>query len=231
MSEIEVSKWLRIFLANRLIALGWALKGACRPCAHQLFTTARWLVPEAQRFLVQRTGSHNRNRQIIEWLLSRIQPRVVGGFLIVLALVGLLDLAMRTTATDTQPLVENAAFRHEPQTPSESKILSISKSSEPMQGFVTGSLPEAQIAPVPLPPRKPGRVYKNPEWKRSKGKPGHSKKNGSAKKSAAEAGALALSCLQSRRRRLRRRSDCRRCGISHRSVGAVRLISWGWLWD
>jgi len=170
-SDIEVSRRrLRIFLANRAIALGWALKGSCKPCAHWLFTTARWLVPEAQRFLVQRTGSHNRNRRIFDWLLTRIQPRVVGGFLIMLAFVGSLDLAMRTTATDTQPLVENSAFRHEPQIPSESKIVSMSKSSEPMQGFVleTASLSGAQIAPVPLPLRKPEGVYKVPNGKGAK---------------------------------------------------------------
>jgi hypothetical protein len=170
-SDIEVSRRrLRIFLANRAIALGWALKGSCKPCAHRLFTTARWLVPEAQRFLVHCTGSHNRTRRIFEWLLSRIQPRVVGGFLIVLAFVGLLDLAMRTTAMDTQPLVENSAFRHEPQIPSESKIVSVRKSSELMQGFVleTASLSGAQIAPVPLPLRKPERVYKVPNGKGAK---------------------------------------------------------------
>src|SRR5262249_61632610 len=98
MSEIEVSKRLRIFLANRLIALGWALKGACKPCVQRLFITARWLVPEAERFLVQRTGSYDRNRRIIEWLFSSIQPRVVGGFLLVVALGGLLDRASPTNA-------------------------------------------------------------------------------------------------------------------------------------
>jgi hypothetical protein len=173
-SDIEVSRRrLRIFLADRAIALGWALKGSCKPCAHRLFTTARWLVPEAQRFLLRRIGSPNRNRRIFEFavhlgrLLTLIQPRVVGGFLIVLAFVGSLDLAMRTTATDTQPLVENSAFRHEPQIPSESKIVSVSKSSEPMQGFVleTASLPGAQTAPVPLPLRNPERVYKVPNGK------------------------------------------------------------------
>jgi hypothetical protein len=61
-----LSQRLRIFLANRAIALGWALKGACKPCAHRLFTAARWLVPEAQRYLVHRTGSHNRNRRDFE---------------------------------------------------------------------------------------------------------------------------------------------------------------------
>jgi len=56
-SDIEVSRRrLRIFLATRAIALGWALKGFCKPCAHRLLTTARWLVPEAQRFLLRRIG-------------------------------------------------------------------------------------------------------------------------------------------------------------------------------
>ena len=177
-SDIEVSRRRRrIFLANRAIALGWALKDSCMPCANRLFTTARWLVPEAQRFLLHRTGSHNRRIFVfavhLGGLLSRIQPRVVAGFLIVLAFVGSLDLAMRTTATDTQPLVENSAFRGEPQIPSESKIVSVSKSSEPMQGFVseTASLSGAQIAPVPLPLRKPERVYKVPNEKGAKANP------------------------------------------------------------
>src|SRR4051794_11030860 len=78
-SYTEVSRRrLRIFLANRAIALGWALKGSCRPCSHQLFTTARWLVPEAQGFLVDRTGSHNRNRLIFEFAvhLGRLLGRI-----------------------------------------------------------------------------------------------------------------------------------------------------------
>ena len=162
-SGIEASRRFRLFLANRLIALGWALKGSCKPCAHRLFTTARWLVPEAQRFLIQRTVSHNRNRRTLEWLLGRIQPRVVGGLLIVLAFVGLLDLAMRATATDTHSPIENSSFQHEPLIPSESK-------TEPMQGFEseTASLPRAQIAPVPLPLRKPEGVYKVPNGKGAK---------------------------------------------------------------
>ena len=162
MSEIDASRRLRIFLANRALALGWALKGACKPCAHRLFTTARWLVPEAQRFLVQRPSSHNRNQRFFEWLLSCIQLRIVTGFLIVLALVGALDFAMRTTITVTQPRVESSAFRQEPQIPSESNIASVSKSSEPMQDLVleTGSLSEEHFAPGPLPQRKPRRAYK-----------------------------------------------------------------------
>jgi hypothetical protein len=95
----------------------------------------------------------------------------VGGFLIVLAFVGSLDLAMRTTATHIKPSVQNSAFRDEPQIPSESKIFS--KSSEPMQGLAleTASLSGAQIAPVPLPTRKPERVYKVPNGKGAKANP------------------------------------------------------------
>jgi hypothetical protein len=171
---------LRIFLANQAIALGWALKGSCKPCANRLFTTARWLVPEAQRLLVHRTGSYNRNQRIFGFagnlgtLLSHIQPLGVGaGFLIVLVFLGSLDLVMRATATGTQPLVENSAFRHEPQIPSESKILSVSKSSDAMQEFVseTTSISGAQIEPVPLPLRKPERVYKVPNGKGAKANP------------------------------------------------------------
>jgi hypothetical protein len=148
---IEVSRRLRLFLANRLIALGWGLKGSCKPCAHRLFTTARWLVPEAQRFLIQRTVLPNRNRRTL------------------LAFLGSLDLATRTRAIDTQPLVENSAIPDEPQIPSESKI--VSKFPEPMQEFVseTASLPRTQIAPVPLPLRKPQVVYKVPNGKGAKG--------------------------------------------------------------
>jgi hypothetical protein len=169
-SEIEVSRRrLRIFLANRLIALGWALKGSCKPCAYRLFTTARWLVPEVQRFLVLRAGSHNRNRRIFELAVAlctllRIQPRVVAGCLIVLVLLGSLNLAMGTTTRDAQPIVENSAFRDEPQIQPERMISGVSNSPEPVQESVseTASLPRAQIAPVPLPDRKPERVYKVP---------------------------------------------------------------------
>jgi hypothetical protein len=162
--SIEVSRRLRLFLANRLIALGWGLKGSCKPCAHQLFTTARWLVPEAQRFLIQRTVSHNRNRRTLEFavalrtLLNSIPSRVVAGLLIVLAFLGSLDLATRTRAINTQPLVENSAISREPQI---------------SQEFVseTASLPRAQIAPVPLPLKKPAVIYKVPNGKGAKGIP------------------------------------------------------------
>ncbi len=166
-SDIDVSRRrLRIFVANQAIALGWALKGCCKPCAHRLFTIARWLVPEVQRFLLHRTGSHNRNRRIFEFAvdlgtrLSRTHPgRVLGGFVIVVLFLGSLDLAMRATATQTQPLEENSAFQHESGTSSGSKVVSVSKSSQVMQGFVleTGSL---SGRPIPLPRRKPERVSK-----------------------------------------------------------------------
>lgn len=170
-SDIEVSRRrLRIFLANRAIALGWALKGSCKVCAHRLFTTARWLVPEAQRFLVHRTGSHDRNRRIVEFavdlgtLLSRIQPLgVAAGFLIVLVLLGSLHLATRATAIGTQPLVGNSAFQHESQIASGNKVSSVSKfSEEPAPASGT------QSETVPLPTRKPEGVYKVPNGKGAK---------------------------------------------------------------
>jgi hypothetical protein len=70
---------------------------------------------------------------------------------------------MRATATDTNSPIENSSFQHEPLIPSESK-------TEPMQGFgsETASLPRAQIAPVPLPLRKPEGVYKVPNGKGAK---------------------------------------------------------------
>ena len=71
----EVSRWIRIFLANRAIALGWASK-ARGSRAHRLFTTARLLVPEAKRFLLHHTGSQNRNFEFAVDLtrLSRTPP-------------------------------------------------------------------------------------------------------------------------------------------------------------
>jgi hypothetical protein len=80
---------------------------------------------------------------------------------------------MRVTATGTKPLKENSASQHESRTPSESQVISVSKSSEAMQGFVleTGSISPAEIAPVPLPQRKPTRVYKAPNGKGAKANP------------------------------------------------------------
>jgi len=160
MSEIEVSRRLRILLANRVLALGWALKGACKPCARRLFATARWLVPEAQRFLLQRISAKNRNQLLFEWLLSRIHPRIVAGLLIVLAFWGALNFALRTTATETAPLVDSSAYPQESQASPEG-IVSVSKSSPTQDSALeTGSISAAQIAPVPLPVRKPARVSK-----------------------------------------------------------------------
>jgi len=167
MSDIERSRRrLRLFLANRAIALAWALKGSCKPCAHWLFTTARWLVPEAQRFLVDRIFECTAD---LSSGLSPLKLFVGVVLLVVLGFVGLLDLAMQTTAIATRPAVEASALGDEPQISSESAIFSVSKSPEPMQGFVseTGSLPRAQIAPVPLPMRKPERAYKVPNGKES----------------------------------------------------------------
>jgi hypothetical protein len=167
---LQVRRQLRVFLANRAIALGWVLKDLCKPFAHRLFTAARWLAPEARRFLVHRTGWRHSHRRIFEFTtdyshLSRL--RLVVSFLIVLAFVVLLDFAMRSTATDTQPVLEASAIGFESQIPSQRAALSVSKS--PMQGFVseTGSLPRAQIAPVPLPMKKPKLVYKDPNGKKA----------------------------------------------------------------
>jgi hypothetical protein len=94
-----VQRRFRTFLANLAVASGWALKRSCKGCAHRLFTTARWLVPEAQRFLVLRTGSRDHHGRISKFeadsssLLSQTVPlKVVAGALIVLALVGSLEL-------------------------------------------------------------------------------------------------------------------------------------------
>ena len=175
LTDIDISRRrLRIFLANRAIALGWALKGCCKPCAHRLFTTARWLVPEAQRYLVHRTGSHNRNRRIFEFavdlgaLFGRIQPLwVMGGFVIVLVLLGSLNLVLLPPTADTQPIV--SAFQQKPQIRSE--ILSASKPSAAAFVLETGSISGAQIAPVPLPSRKPERISKVLNGKAAKANP------------------------------------------------------------
>jgi hypothetical protein len=178
MSGVEVSRRLRIFLANPAIASGWALKGACKPCAHGLFTTARWLVPEAQRFFVQRLSGPNRNQMSFEWLRSRMQLRIVAGLLVVLAFWGALNFALRISATDTQALVDRSASQQEPPGSPES----VSKSS-PTQGsiFETGSISAAQTAPVPLPERKPARVSKVANRKGAAAIPATQKRTASAK--------------------------------------------------
>jgi hypothetical protein len=82
-------------------------------------------------------------------------PRhVVASFLIVAGLIGALDLAMRPTATETIPITKASVSQHQPQLPSDNHTVSVSKSSDFSE---TGSL---SAAPVPLPERKPQRVYK-----------------------------------------------------------------------
>ena len=109
MQRIGVSgHQFRIFLANEAIALGWALRGSCNACAHRLVACARWLVPEAQRFLVHRTGSHSS-------LLHRRQPlRVVAGLLIVLVLLGSLDFVTRATVRRSPELAQGPIFEPVP---------------------------------------------------------------------------------------------------------------------
>ena len=144
----QVLRRFRVFLANLAIALGWALKRSCKGCAHRLFTTARWLVPEAQRFLVHRSGDNHHWR--ISILLGHEQSRrVAAGFLIVLVLLRSLDLATRATAISTQPALGRSAFQYG----------SLGKSSETMQEFSSRPAPVSatQSERVPLPTRKPQR--------------------------------------------------------------------------
>ena len=134
---------------------------------------ARWLVPQAKRFFIRRIGSHNQNQRTIELavylgtLIRRIPPGVVAGFLIVAGFVGALDLVMQTTATETRPLVENFAFRHEPQDSriSVRELSDVSETASVSEVSEAASVSEAQAAAVPLPERKPERVYKVPSGK------------------------------------------------------------------
>jgi hypothetical protein len=129
---------LRIFLANRAIALGWALKGSCKAGAYRLVATARWLAPEAERFLVLRTSSHNHHRRILRLAdlgTLHVQPlRVAAGGLIVLVLLGSLDPAKRATAITSQL-----------------KLSEPTRQLAPVSGM--------QIEIVPLPTRKPQNAY------------------------------------------------------------------------
>ena len=146
--NIEASgRQLRIFLANQAIALGWVLRGSCKACAHRLFACARWLVPEAKRFFVHRTGSHNQYRRVLKFapdlssLLHRIQSlRIAAGLLIVLVLLGSLDLVTRATVRKSPELAQGSIF-------------------EPVS--VSGT----QLEAVPLPTRKPPVAYKIPKKK------------------------------------------------------------------
>ena len=146
--RIEVTgRRSRIFLAHRAIALGWALKGSCKVCANRLFAIAGWLVPETQRFLVLRTGSHEHPRRIMKFaadvrtLLSPIVPlKVVAGALIVLALLGSLELVTRATAITTRPFGGDSAFQ-------------LGSQIEPAPAG------EMQSEVIPLPTRKPQSAY------------------------------------------------------------------------
>jgi hypothetical protein len=89
-------------------------------------------------------------------LLRRVPLHVVLSFLIVAGLIGALDLAMRPTATETIPLTKASVSQHEPELPSDKNTVSVGKSSDVSE---TGSL---SAALVPLPERKPQRVYKGP---------------------------------------------------------------------
>ena len=94
-----------------------------------LFNMARWLVPEAQRFFVQRLGAHDRNQLSFDWLRSLIQPRVVAGLLVALAFWGALNFALRTTTNDSQLLLDNFAFQQGSEASPKGNVISVSKSS------------------------------------------------------------------------------------------------------
>jgi hypothetical protein len=161
MSDIEVSKRIRILLANFALFFGWALKGACKPCAHRLFIAARWLVPEAQRFLLRRFSTQDRNRLSLKWLLALTQPRILAGFVVALAFWAALNFALRTTADDAQLPVDAGALQQASQASSKGNVVNVSKSLlSPDPVLETGSISAAQIATVPLPTRKPTRVRK-----------------------------------------------------------------------
>ena len=49
-----VGNRLRVFTANRLIDVAWALRWLCKSCARRLLGTARRLVPEAERYFIRR---------------------------------------------------------------------------------------------------------------------------------------------------------------------------------
>jgi hypothetical protein len=150
----------RIFLANLAVALGWAFKRSCKGCAHRLFATARWLIPEAERFLVLRPPpSHNHHRRIFNFmgdlgvLLSHIRAlRIAAGFIIVLVLLASLDLVTRATATSTQPPLGDSAFH------ASEKDGSVTNFSKPKPKPVRVSAGQSEA--VPLPTRNPQATHK-----------------------------------------------------------------------
>jgi hypothetical protein len=140
----------RIFLANLAVALGWALKRSCKGCAHRLFATARWLVPEAERFLVLHLPSHNHPRRISNFmgdlgvLLNHMRPlRIAAGFIIVLVLLASIDLVTRATATSTQPPLGDSAFR------ASEKDGSVTNFSKPKPKPVRVSAGQSEAVPLP----------------------------------------------------------------------------------
>ena len=124
-----------------------------RPMPATWFLHNRYLVRYAVReltsvfvagyaiFLMVLLARQNQGRQAFGIFFRSVleSPLSLVLHLIVLAFVGLFDLAMRTTAIGTQPVVENSAFGHDPQIPSETT--------------------------VPLPMRKPEKAYKVPNGK------------------------------------------------------------------
>ena len=99
-------------------------------------------MPEAQRILVHRTGSHNQYRRVLKFAsdlssyLHRIQSlKVAAGLLIVLVLLGSLDLVTRATVRKSPELAQGTIFEPVP---------------------VSG----AQLEAVPLPTQKPPAAYK-----------------------------------------------------------------------
>jgi hypothetical protein len=85
--------------------------------------------------------------------------RVLGALLIMLAFWGALNFALRTPATEIPSLVDSPAYLRGSQASPKGNIVSVSKSSPTQDSvFETGSISEADIAPIPLPLRKPARV-------------------------------------------------------------------------
>ena len=69
----------RILLASQAIALAWEVKGSCQRCVHSLFATAKWLAPEADRFLVLRKDSYGHRRgRVISVTLVLISCLIFG---------------------------------------------------------------------------------------------------------------------------------------------------------
>jgi len=148
----QLRRRFRILLANLAVAVGWALKRSCKGCAHRLFATARWLVPEAERFLLLHLPSqpspHIHFMGDLGVLLSPIQAlRIAAGFIIVLVLLASIDLVTRAIATSTQPLVGDPPLQLESKIASENQG-SVRTTSEPVRV-------SAAQSSVPLPTRKP----------------------------------------------------------------------------